>query len=132
MTKSLSPTPPSPPELALAGFRFALAGGAWLTPRLAGRLFGLEPEANPVSPYLGRLFGARAAWLGAELMLAESPEQRRALVRRHMLIDGADLAATFLGHRGGYLTRRSAIMTGAGALTALTLAAWAISGEQIE
>src|SRR3954454_11390530 len=51
-------------RLALVSLRFGLATGSWLAPRWTGRLFGLEPNINPVSPYLARLFGARAAWLG--------------------------------------------------------------------
>ena len=43
----------------------------WATPRLAGKLFGLDAQANPQSPYLARLFGVRdlaLAWgaLGAQ------------------------------------------------------------------
>src|SRR5437764_61462 len=55
----------------LAGVRMAIGAGAWATPRLAGRLFGLDVAGNPQAPYLARLFGARdlaLAWgaLGAE------------------------------------------------------------------
>lgn len=117
---------PRPAELSLAGFRFALATGAWLTPRLTGRLFGLEPDKNPVSPYLARLFGARAAWLGAEIVLASAAPQRQQVITGHMAIDAVDLLATVLGRRAGYLSRRGAVMTAAGALTALGLAGAAI------
>ncbi len=119
---------PRPAELSLAGFRLVLAAGSWLTPRLTGRLFGLEPDANPVSPYLARLFGARAAWLGAEIVLAPSAQQRRQVISRHMAIDLVDLLATVLGRRAGYLSRRGAVMTAAGALAALGLAGAAIRG----
>jgi len=95
---------------------------------LTGRLFGLEPDANPVSPYLARLFGARAAWLGAEIVLAPSAQQRRQVISRHMAIDVVDLLATVLGRRAGYLSRRGAVMTAAGALAALGLAGAAIRG----
>lgn len=43
----------------LIGARTAIGGGSWLAPRLTGRLFGLDPDANPQAPYLARLFGAR-------------------------------------------------------------------------
>ena len=117
---------PRAAEPSLAGFRFALAAGAWLTPRLTGRLFGLEPDANPVSPYLARLFGARAGWLGAEIVLASAAPQRRQVITGLMTLDAVDLPATVLGRRAGYLTRRGAVMTAGGALTALGLAGAAI------
>jgi hypothetical protein len=107
---------------ALAGLRFGLAAGSWLTPRATGRLFGLQPDANPVSPYLARLFGARAAWLGTEILLAESGAARRQLIRRHIAIDAVDLAATLMGWQRGYLNRRGALLTGLGAVTAIGLA----------
>ncbi len=107
---------------ALAGLRFGLAAGSWLTPRTTGRLFGLQPDANPVSPYLARLFGARAAWLGTEILLAESGAARRQLIRRHMAIDVVDLAATLMGWQRGYLNRRGALLTRLGAVTAIGLA----------
>jgi len=109
-------------RLALVSLRFGLATGSWLAPRWTGRLFGLEPDINPVSPYLARLFGARAAWLGTELLLAESDEARRELIRRHMAIDVVDLAATLLGWQQGYLNRRGVLLTGLGAVPAIGLA----------
>jgi hypothetical protein len=114
---------------ALAGLRFGLAAGSWLTPRTTGRLFGLRPDANPVSPYLTRLFGARAAWLGTEILLAESSAARRRLIRRHMAIDVADLAATLMGWQRGYLNRRGGLLTGLSAVTAIGLALRASSAD---
>src|SRR5438128_1588905 len=43
----------------LVGLRAAVGAGAWIAPRLSGRLFGLDVAANPQAPYLGRLFGVR-------------------------------------------------------------------------
>src|SRR4051794_32517851 len=39
-------------RLALVGLRFGLATGSWLAPGFTGRVFGLQPDINPVSPYL--------------------------------------------------------------------------------
>jgi hypothetical protein len=114
---------------ALLGLRFGLAAGSWLTPRPTGRLFGLQPDTNRVSPYLARLFGARAAWLGTEILLAESDEARRQVIRRHMAIDVADLAATLMGWQRGYLNRRGALLTGLGAVTAIGLAVLASGAD---
>ena len=49
---------------ALIGLRIAIGTASWLTPRVAGKLFGLDAKANPQSPYLARLFGARDIALG--------------------------------------------------------------------
>jgi hypothetical protein len=77
----------------------------------------------------GRLFGARAAWLGTEILLAESGAAERQLIRRHMAIDVADLAATLMGWQRGYLNRRGALLTGLGAVTAIGLALRASSAD---
>ena len=53
---------------AVAIGRIAVGAGAWLTPNLSGRLFGLDPEGNPQLPYIGRLFGARDVVLGAGVL----------------------------------------------------------------
>lgn len=37
--------------------------GAWVAPRISGRLFGLDVPGNPQAPYLARLFGVRDAAL---------------------------------------------------------------------
>src|SRR5205085_621975 len=50
---------------ALAGLRASVGLPAWLTPNLAGRLFLLDPDDNPQSPYLARLFGVRDLALAA-------------------------------------------------------------------
>jgi hypothetical protein len=113
------------------GLRFGLAAGSLLAPRVTGRVFGLEPDINPVSPYLARLFGARAAWLGTEILLSESDGARRQVIRRHMAIDAADLAATAMGWQRGYLSRRGVLLTGLGAVTAIGLALLA-AGPDLE
>lgn len=113
---------PAQARVGLVGLRFGLAAGAWLTPRATGRLLGLDPDANPVSPYLARLFGARAAWLGTEIILTKSDAARQQVIRRHVVIDVADLVATMIAWRRGYLSRRGIVLTGLGALAAIGLA----------
>ena len=51
----------------LVATRAAIGAAAWLMPRLSGRLFGLDPDANPQAAYLGRLFGVRDVALGIGL-----------------------------------------------------------------
>ena len=75
---------------AIAAGRVAIGAGAYLAPNLAGRLFGLDPDGNPQSSYLGRLFGARDVALGAGVI--RSPQkQKDAWVAAGMACDVADV-----------------------------------------
>src|SRR3989442_2692071 len=77
---------------AVAISRIAVGAGAWLTPNLSGRMFGLDPEGNPQLPYVGRLFGARDVVLGAGVL--RSPrKQKDAWVTAGLACDVADVAA---------------------------------------
>jgi hypothetical protein len=109
----------------LAGVRIGIGVGAWATPRLAAKLFGLDSEANPQAPYLARLFGVRdvaLAW-GA---LSSSGDARRQWLMLGIACDGADALAGMAGARGGYLPAvTSALVTGT-ALAALGLGALAL------
>jgi len=55
--------------------RGAIGTGAWLAPKLSGRLFGLDPAANPQAPYLGRLFAVRDAALAFGLSTSSGRER---------------------------------------------------------
>ena len=61
---------------SLVGMRGAIGTGAWLAPKLSGRLFGLDPAANPQAPYLGRLFAVRDAALAFGLRRAAVASER--------------------------------------------------------
>ena len=58
----------------LVATRAAIGSGAWLMPRFSGRLFGLDPDANPQAPYLARLFGVRDVVLGVGLNSSSGAE----------------------------------------------------------
>ena len=97
---------PESAPTALAALRIAIGSTAWLTPNLAGRMFGLDPAGNPQAPYLARLFAIR---------------------------DLADTAAAFLGRRGGYLSTPVSLLLAAPALSAVGMGAIALqAGEQSE
>jgi hypothetical protein len=102
----------------LVGIRLAFAA-AWLAPRLSGRIFGLDSEANPQAPYLGRLFAAREGLMAAQLLTAEDDELDRALTAQ-IAVDVADVAASVAAGTRGYVPKRTMVM---GALTALAAAA---------
>jgi hypothetical protein len=112
----------------LVGIRFGFAAATWVAPRKTARLFGIDVDENPMAPYLGRLFGSRDGWMGAEVLLARGGDARRQLVRRHMAVEVADLVGTVIGWRAGYLSGRSAALTAFGALCTLGVAAAAVAG----
>src|SRR5437763_13812554 len=89
---------------SLAGVRMAIGTSAWATPRLAGKAFGLDSDANPQSPYLARLFGIRDIALGIGALTSTGESRRRWLVLG-LCCDAADAAAGVLAGRGGYLPK---------------------------
>jgi len=117
MTKSQRETAAN----AIAISRIAVGSGAWLTPNLSGRLFGLDPEGNPQLPYVGRLFGARDVVLGAGVL--RSPrKQKNAWVQAGFACDVADVGAGLLAGARGQLPLASA------ALVSATAAGFALAG----
>ncbi|HEY1458341.1 MAG TPA: hypothetical protein VGF15_07460 [Solirubrobacteraceae bacterium] len=113
---------------ALAGLRLAIGVASWATPRSTGRLFGLDATANPQSPYLARLFGARDVALAYGALSTDGQEQRRWLVAG-VACDLADAAAGVAGGRDGYLSRLTSAMVSATALSAAVLGAWALDDQ---
>jgi hypothetical protein len=106
---------------AIAISRIAVGAGAWLTPNLSGRLFGLDPEGNPQLPYVGRLFGARDVALGAGTL--RSPRKQKDLwLTAGVACDVADVAAGVLAGARGQLPASAA------ALVSATAGAFALAG----
>jgi hypothetical protein len=106
---------------AIAIGRIAVGAGAWLTPNLSGRIFGLDPEGNPQLPYVGRLFGARDVVLGAGAI--RSPrKQKDAWLTAGVACDVADVAAGALAGARGQLPPAAA------ALVTATAGAFAVAG----
>jgi hypothetical protein len=113
---------------ALTGIRGAIGAGAWLAPRLSGRLFGLDPDANPQAPYLGRLFGARDVALAFGLSTSNAG-QRSQWLRIGIACDLADAVAGLLAGRRGELPRLATVLVTATALGAAGLGIAALQGE---
>jgi hypothetical protein len=115
----------------LSTLRTAVGLGAWLTPRLAGKAFLLDPDGNPQSPYLARLFGARDVAL-AYGTLNSSGDARRTWLVAGLACDVADTLAAFAGGRRGYLSGVQTVLLAAPALAAVAMGAAALadSGEQ--
>jgi hypothetical protein len=120
--------PESVPGKALVVTRFIVGGGAWLLPRTSGRLFGLDPDANPQALYVGRLFGVRDAVLGAGLLSSDG-DARRNWWRFGIACDVADAAAGLLAWRSGDLPPAAAAMVTATAVAAASLGAAALAAD---
>ena len=118
----------SQPLQALAGLRAAIGLGAWLVPRVAGRLFGLDARDNPQSPYLARLFGARDVALGAGAVLSEG-EARTLWLRAGVGCDVADAVAGLAAGGRGYLGPVSAALVTGTAVGAAALGVTALRAE---
>jgi hypothetical protein len=114
---------------SLVGLRGAVGAGAWLAPKMSGRLFGLDPDANPQTPYIGRLFGARDVALAYGVMASEGA-QRAQWLSVGIACDIADAAAGWLAGRRGELPRHSAVMVTATAIAAAALGVAALQGER--
>jgi hypothetical protein len=112
----------------LAGLRLMVGLASWTTPRLAGRLFGLDAEANPQSPYLARLFGARDVALAWGALGAEGQARRQWLIAG-LACDVSDVLAGIAGGRRGYLPKLTSALVSGTAVSAVVLGAAALSEQ---
>ena len=110
---------------ALSGLRIAVGTASWATPRLAGKVFGLDAKANPQSPYLARLFGIRDIALAWGVLGSEG-DARRQWLMAGLACDLADALAGIAGSRRGYLAKPTGAMVTATALVASALGARAL------
>jgi hypothetical protein len=113
---------------ALAGIRMAIGVASWTTPRLAGKLFGLDARANPQSPYLARLFGVRDVALAWGALSSEG-DTRRQWLTAGLACDVADTLAGVAGGRGGYLPKLTSVLVSGTALSAVVLGAAALGDD---
>lgn len=106
----------------------AVGVGAWATPRLAGKMFGLDAGANPQSPYLARLFGARDLALAWGVLGAEGNARRQWLIAG-VACDVADAFAGVAGGRGGYLPKLTSVLVSGTAVSAAVLGVVALKDD---
>ena len=104
----------------LATLRLTIGVSALLAPNLAGRMFGLDPEANPQAAFLGRLFGVRNAAIGLTLRDG-GPEERDRWLRYGVVIDLVDIAALAAAAVRGTVPKRTVALIGATASLATAL-----------
>lgn len=113
----------------LVGVRSAIGIGAWVAPRISGRLFGLDVPGNPQAPYLARLFGVRDAALAYGLQSTRGASRAQWL-KIGIACDVADaLAGVFAGRRGELPAYASVLVTST-ALGAVALGIAALQDEQ--
>jgi hypothetical protein len=105
---------------ALGALRLAVGVTSWATPNFGGKLFGLEPDANPQGAYLARLFGVRDVALAIGPLRAKRKAQDN-WIELGILCDAADVAAAFLGGGKGYLSPTTTAMVAAPAIGATAL-----------
>jgi hypothetical protein len=105
---------------AMAGLRLAVGITSYVAPNFGGKLFGLEPEANPQAPYLGRLFGIRDVALAVGPLRAKKKAQDN-WIELGIMCDAADVVSAFLGGGKGYLSPTTTAMVAAPAIGATAL-----------
>ncbi len=105
---------------SLAALRVAVGVTSYVAPNFGGKLFGLEPEANPQAAYLGRLFGIRDVALGIGPLRAKKKAQDN-WIELGIMCDAADAVSAFLGGGKGYLSPTTTAMVAAPAIAATAL-----------
>ena len=120
--------PSTPTGRALLGARTALGISTLLAPRLAGKLFFLDPDDNPQVPVIGRMWGIRNLSLAAG-MYGATGTNRAQWWRLQPAVDALDfLAITAEWRRGSVPAPAAALMAGT-ALVATALGALSVAGE---
>jgi len=120
--------PSTAPGRALLGARTALGVSTLLAPRLAGKAFFLDPEANPQLPVLGRMWGIRNLSLAAGMYGASGPS-RAAWWRLQVVVDALDFAVIVVEWRRGAVPGPAAGLMAGTALLATALGAASAGAE---
>jgi hypothetical protein len=113
------------------GARTALGVSTLVAPRLAGKAFLLDPDANPQLPVIGRMWGIRNLSLAAGMYAASGADRAR-WWRLQPAIDGLDFVAIAAEWRRGSVPSAAAGLMAATALTATALGALSVAGESEE
>jgi hypothetical protein len=112
---------------ALGGLRLAVGVTSYVAPNFGGKLFGLEPDANPQGAYLARLFGIRDVALAVGPLRARKKAQDN-WIELGIVCDAADAVSAFLGGGKGYLSPTTTAMVAAPAIAATALGVIALRG----
>jgi hypothetical protein len=120
--------PSTPTGRSLLAARTALGLSTLLAPRLAGKAFYLDPEANPQLPVIGRMWGIRNLSLAAG-MYGATGESRARWWRLQPAIDLLDFLVIVAEWRRGAVPRRAAVLMAGTALLATTLGSLSAAAE---
>ncbi len=104
----------------LAGIRLSVGVTSWVAPNAGGKLFGLEPDANPQGAYLARLFGIRDVTMALGPFRAKRKAQDN-WIELGIVCDTADVVAGLLGGGKGYLPPATTALVTAPAIAAAAL-----------
>ena len=115
----------------LAQLRLAVGIGAIVAPRVTGKLFGIDSDANPAAPYLARLFGARELFMAAPFLMPAPGLDEAELASRAVPVDAADMVAAVLAGLRGYLPWRAVVPAAATAAAATWLGTQAATNEKL-
>lgn len=113
----------------LVAIRGVLGVFALLLPRLTGRIFGIDPDANPAAPYLARLFGIRELFMVAPFLDDELESTQQYALEAGVVVDATDAAAGVVAGATGALPKRAAVMVTGTALFATALGILALGDD---
>lgn len=121
MRTMLSPTQA---RKILINVRAGIGWSAILAPRMLGRVFGLDADAERAMVYFARLFGVRQLIISYQLYQAQTPsstaDEMEEALRQGILVDGCDLlSATVAGLRHDIPVRTSVMGASTAALATL-------------
>jgi hypothetical protein len=115
---------PAQARKTLINVRAGVGWSAILAPRLLGRVFGLDTDAQRAMVYFARLFGVRQLIISYQLYQAQTPsstaDEMEEAIRQGILVDGCDLlSATVAGLRHDIPVRTSVMGASAAAFATI-------------
>jgi hypothetical protein len=105
----------------LGWLRTGAGAAAWVAPGLTGRVLRIDaPPSSPVR-YVLRHFGARDVAMGVAVLTARNERELDRWVLMGIAVDAADAASAVIGGVRGQVPRRTAVLTGLSALSAVAV-----------
>ena len=109
------------PITGLAYGRISVGALCLLSPKLAARVFLLDPKTNPQLSYMGRMFGSREIALGVITLAAPDGEARRRLIQLGVAVDATDAVTGIVTAASGAVPKKTGfLLTVAGAASTAT------------
>jgi hypothetical protein len=101
---------PATARKTLAGIRLVNGTLGLFAPQILLRKLGTDPDVDPSGVYPFRMFGIRTILIGADLLILDGEERRRA-TRLAVLIHASDTISAATAGLTGRLPRKAAIVT---------------------